>query len=307
MGNETVESPAQGTDAPQTLEQAFDAASETVSQGIGNNEQTESVGAPADAGTVTEPAEDPEHIKWVKSIDGDTNKETGEILVDKVAKRAYELNKQNQTVAQQLAQLQQILRNPEVAKAVLNAVSPGQKQAETKAEPEKTEKTDQEILDEYVDKRLEQKITPLMQENQLLYQEFARSQIKQAGDVLRQQFGNDDSGKPVFDTIGTEVAQQIALAAQKANMHPQQFLDALIRTGQLLPTLEATAKTILYGKMKEQVEALKSRTVQEKKKTNLVGPGTPAKSVTAVSKQVNSIMEAARQAEAENPEFAKLT
>jgi hypothetical protein len=300
------EAPSQGTAAPQTLEESYDAAQTEISEGTGEKE-SQTTEAPVDAGTANESVEEPEHIKWVKSIDGDTNKETGEILVEKVAKRAFELNKQNQTVAQQLAQLQQILRNPEVAKAVLNVVAPGQQPAPAKPATEKAEKTDQEILDEYLEGKLNERITPLVQQNQMLYMEYAKGQMQNAIGQLRQTFGNDESGKPNFDAIGPEVFQQIGVAAQRAGVHPNQFIDALIRNGQLYPTLEATAKTILYPKMKEQVEALRNRTVQDKKKVNLTKPGTPAKSVNEVTKQVNSILEAARQAEAENPEFAKLS
>jgi len=305
MALEDSNAPAEGTaeQAPETLEASYESALNSLNQGTGNEEQQ------PDA-EQEPPAPDPDHIKWVKSIDGDYDKDKGEINVDRLAKRAYELNKQAQTTAQKIASIERLMQRPEMREALDRVRNPQAPKQETKPEPEEN-LTDEQILKRWlkdeVDSRLGDVVNPLKQENQLLYAEYAKNQINNTLQQLKDEFGADEDGTPVYESVKDQVGQQLAAIASNANIPVEAFVHQLIRQNLLYQTLSSTARNILYPKLKERISAFQTKKVEDKKKFQMPGKGTPTGSVKkSEAKEINSIMEAAKAAELENPEFAKL-
>lgn len=299
MADEVI-APEEGTaEQPETLEASYESALNSLKQGTGNEEQQ------PDTVEAT-PAPDPDHIKWVKSIDGDYDKEKGEINVDRLAKRAYELNKQAQTTAQKIASIERLLQRPEMREALDRVRNPQAPKAETKPETEEN-LTDEQILKNWLKEQLGEVITPLKQENQLLYAEYAKNQISNTLNQLKDEFGTDEDGTPVYDSVKEQVGQQLAQIAQNYNMPVDAFVHQLIRQNLLYQTLSSTARNFLYPKLKERISTMQTRKVEDKKKFQMPGKGSPVSSVKkSDAKEINSIMEAAKAAELENPEFAKL-
>lgn len=305
MALEESNAPAEGTaeQAPETLEASYESALNSLNQGTGNDEQQ-----PEEV--EEKPAPDPEHIKWVKSIDGDYDKEKGQINVDRLAKRAYELNKQAQTTAQKIAAIDRLMQHPEMREALDRMKNPQAPKAATVTETQEN-LTDEQILEKWLNEKLASKlgevVNPLKQENQLLYAEYAKNQIGNTLNQLKDEFGTDEDGTPVYDSVKEQVGQQLAAIAQSQNMPVDAFVHQLIRQNLLYQTLSATARNILFPKLKERISAFQNKSVEDKKKFKMPGKGTPISSVKkSEAKEINSILEAAKAAELENPEFAKL-
>ena len=303
MADEII-APDEGTaEQPETLEASYESALNSLNQGTGNEEQQPET-------VEVKPVPDPEHIKWVKSIDGDYDKEKDQINVDRLAKRAYELNKQAQTTAQKIAAIDRLMQRPEMRDALDRIKNPQAPKAETKPELEEN-LTDEQILEKWLNDKLASKlgevVNPLKQENQLLYAEYAKNQINNTLQQLKDEFGADEDGTPVYDSVKEQVGQQLAAIAQNYNMPVDAFVNQLIRQNLLYQTLSSTARNILYPKLKERISTMQTRKVEDKKKFQMPGKGTPVSSVKrSEAKEINSILEAAKAAELENPEFAKL-
>ena len=124
----------------QVLSDALDSALESLAEGTaeGTEETPEET-----AGTVETPVEEPEHVKWVKSIDGDWDPKTGQIIPEKVAKRAFELNKQAQASTQKLNQLTQLVQHPEIAKIVSRLTNPDADEPETPETPDEEKRSEE--------------------------------------------------------------------------------------------------------------------------------------------------------------------
>lgn len=295
----------------QPLNEAYESALESLGEGTGEGEgetPAEAETEPETAGIVeTSNVEEPEHIKWVKSIDGDSDPKTGEILTDRVAKRAFELNKQAQANAQKLNQLTQLLQHPDIAPAVARLINPNSAtstEAKKDEEP-KAERSDEQVLEDWVNKRIEQRLQPVLEENRMLYQEYANNQMVQSYAKLKDEFGSDDAGAPLYDSVREQVGQQIAQAAAANGIAPQELWNELIRRGQLYDTLASTARNLLYPKLKERVSSLQSKNIDEKKRTRLGPKGTPATSVKQ-GKSISTFADAILAAEDEHPEFKQL-
>lgn len=291
---------------PVTLEKAYQTALDALDQESGKDkEQPVTIESAPEGSGNAPPVDEPEHIKWAKSVDGYVDKETGQIISDRIAKAAYETHKQTQAQAQRLNQLEQLMKHPEVSAALTKIINPQPAAKIVETVPE-TEKTDEEILEEWIQQQIEKQIEPLKNENQMLYQEYAQNIMTNTYTKLKDEFGNDEAGKPVYDSIKEDVARQLATAAKQANMPFETLWNELIRRGSLYETLSSTARNLLYPRMKEKITLLQSKKVEDKKRLNLPGKGTPVQSVNVVEKKIKSIMDAAKIAEADHPEFKEL-
>src|SRR5512143_3082367 len=52
--------------------------------------ETPEAAAPEEKGNTAPPKEDPEHVKWAKSVDGYFDRETGQPFSDRIIKAAFE-------------------------------------------------------------------------------------------------------------------------------------------------------------------------------------------------------------------------
>ena len=166
-----------------------------------------------------------------KSIDGDSDPETGEIIIDKVAKRAFELNKQAQTNAQKLNQLNQLLQHPALAPHVQRIIAGSNGEVVEVKPEEKKDRTDEEVLEDWVNKRIEDRLKPLVEENRMLYNQYAENTMAVAYSKLKDEFGADDAGKPMYDSVRAQVREQLAAAATQAGVKPQDLWNELIKRG----------------------------------------------------------------------------
>ena len=257
------EAPAEAAGTAEvTISSAYDAALATLEGQSASSKGTskakaevpeEGVAAEAasseDAGTTEVEVEEPEYIKWVKSIDGDSDPKTGEIIIDKVAKRAFELNKQAQTNAQKLNQLNQLLQHPALAPHVQRIIAGGNGEVVEAKPEEKKDRTDEEVLEDWVNKRIEDRLKPLVEENRMLYNQYAENTMAVAYSKLKDEFGADDAGKPMYDSVREQVGEQLAAAATQAGVKPQDLWNELIKRGTLYDTLASTARNILYPQL----------------------------------------------------------
>jgi len=294
--------PEQGTapaEAP-SLAQSFEAAlSEHEPEGTGESTTQEQAAPAPDAGTAVE---EPEHVKWAKGIDGDWDPATGQFHTDRVLKRAFELNKQNQAAAQRLAQINQALQHPEIA-AVLQKVygQPQQQPAQpAKKEPE-GEKTDEQILSEFVEERVKKLVSPIEQRAALVYQKYLKSEVELTRQTLREEFGKEGDAY-VYDSVAPDVVGRLSAMAQEANTTLDQLVSYLVDRGKLTDTVREVTQTILYPKIREKAVQTQVQTqqkqIEQKKGTRLTSSGTPAKQVKPV-KKVDSFADAVAAAEEE--------
>jgi len=298
------------SEKPNTLEESYDAAVRTLTNGTGNDEQpaddAEEDEAPDKEDGTASPEADPEHIKWVKSIDGDTDKETGEIVVDKVAKRAYELNKQMQEQARKISQFEKLLQHPDMISAMARVMNPNAKVESTEPKEPSKDKTEEQAFEEYLRKKFDEYVAPIKSENKTLFENHVKSQIDLTYESLKKEFGDDDDGKPIYDSVKDEVGRQIAQAANQSGITPMDLIKELIHRNALHQTLSATARNILYPRLNDKINSLKNAKLQDKKKVNLTKKGSPSTSVKLADKEINSIFDAAALAELEHPEFKEL-
>lgn len=280
------------TPADMNLEQSFNAALGEQESGAPEPQE-----AQPEQETPAAPPEEPEHVKWVKSVQGNVD-EKGEIVLDRVLKQAYELNRQNQTVAQRLAQINQALQHPEVVAALQRAY--GQQPAQQPAKQE-GEKSDEEILAEFVEERVKKIVSPIEQRAQLLYQTHVLDQVNLTRATLREEFGKDGEAY-IYDQVAPDVVNRLASIAAENNVTLDAVISFLVDRGKLTDTIRELTQTILYPKIREKAVAtqteVKQKAIEQKKGTRLTSAGTPAKQVKAV-KKIESFMDAVEAAEEE--------
>ena len=272
----------------------------------GKAEETDAPESETDEGTAESPETDPDHIKWAKSINGDYDPEKGEFNIDRIVKRAYELNKQNQSLAQETNWFKQLLEKPELSEIIARGMNKGNG-AEDKG-PEDSVDEDAKFFDEYPAlKKLNERLKSLEGENSKLFADRVRTETVNAYTKLKEEFGNNEEGKPIYDTVRDEVGKQLMAAASQANITVQEFVSELVKRDMLYSTLSATARNILYPKLYERINKLTNSRVEEKKKANLPKKGTPSTSVKQAETKVNTMSDAFKAAEAEHPEFKELS
>lgn len=197
------------------------------------------------------PVDEPEHVKWAKRAQGLTNPETGEFDQDRILKQAFENHKQWQRWANESSQIRKILEHPEVAAAINRAYyGAPQQPSPPAAKAEEQEKSDEEILNEHIQRQAEAKIKPLEQTVELLTGKFIESEMSATKMRLDEAFGKDESGSPLYDSVRDEVGQVIAAMAQQAGMHPQVALRQLTVSGKLFDTLASAARNILWERQR---------------------------------------------------------
>jgi hypothetical protein len=312
---EETPAPEEGTAevTPETIDDAYDAAELDLGIGKEASEAPAEKAAPAEEETAEEePVEEPEHIKWAKSIEGDYDKETGELIPERVAKRAYELNKQYQPTAQRNAELNKLLLHPEIYPHVARIMSGTAPPAKEETKEPETEKTEEQILEEFVDGRAKKLVEPLQQQNELLFKNYHDNQVSSTYQRLKESFGNDDDGNPVYDTISAEVGRQVAHQASLMKQDPQTFIGNVVRHGLatgnhdlLFNVFSSAARNVLFPRLVEQNTEKKGQAerqaVDRKKKAALPKKGTPSKSVSA-DKEIKTFDDAVKEAEREMKE-----
>jgi hypothetical protein len=186
----------------------------------------------------------------------------------------------------------------------------GTAKEETK-EPE-TEKTEEQILEEFVDGRAKKLVEPLQQQNELLFKNYHDNQVSSTYQRLKESFGNDDDGNPVYDTISAEVGRQVAHQASLMKQDPQTFIGNVVRHGLatgnhdlLFNVFSSAARNVLFPRLVEQNTEKKGQAerqaVDRKKKAALPKKGRPSKSVSA-DKEIKTFDDAVKEAEREMKE-----
>jgi hypothetical protein len=290
---------------PMSFDQSVEAALKTFEENGPGGAEEEAASAPeegkaGEAPGVT-PADEPEHVKWAKSVSGNVD-EKGTLNQDRVLKQAYELHKQSQATAQQLAQLNSVLRHPEIA-ATLQRLASGQTPEAAKKEPE-GEKTDEQVLSEYVKDLIKRETAGLQEQTRLAYNRAIEAESNLAYNRLCQEFGKED-----YDGIRQDIASQLAVVAQQANTTLPSLIEYLVQKGMLYDTFASAARNILYPRMKERTAAAATQAsqkkVEDKKKLALTPKGTSPVSVAKSPKKINSFEDAAKAAEEELDEKGK--
>ena len=252
-------------------------------------------------------AEEPEHLKWVKSQSGFVDPATGQVNLEAVAKQAYELNRYNQTTAQNLNQLGALLRHPKIAAAMQEVVQGIQPPPQAGQQPagEQPEKSEEEILAEFIQSKIDATIGPVQQQAAYAYQQYEASQVQLAYQQLKNDFGTskvDGKDVAVYDTIAQQVDQQIISEAANVGATVPQYFSYLIRSGQLYPKYNTLARAVLYPTLQQKNQQAAAQTQQtnleKQKRTTLTGKtSTPA--VKSGNKKITSFAEAAAAAEEE--------
>lgn len=308
---EAPEAETTGTaeDQPLGMHEAYEAAQSAlgITEGTGD-EPADTPGratetAPAAAGTTVE---EPEHVRWAKAIEGDFDPVTGRFVEDRIVKRAFELNRQNQSQAQQIQQIRQALQDPEVRAAIQEARNRRQAPAAPTQTPP-AEKTDEQILEEFVMERVNRTLQPVLQKIIPRVEQYRQGQVNVHKDQtyaqLREEFGADESGGYVYDSIAPQVAEAFDTAAQRLGTTRDELVSALVDRGQLLPTIRSIARDVDWQRQREAaaiVASAQSAAAVNAKRGTRLSParGTPSGAVSQ-SKKINSIADAWEAAEAE--------
>lgn len=313
--------PAQAASAEPnpTLQESFEAALAALPQGDAAPDTSESPsasdreqGEPEPTGqksasdTAKEQAareQEPDHIRWAKSVEG--NLQDGQLNVDRITKQAFESNKQLQTLSQQMAQLTGVLRHPKVEEALRSIVLPSE--TAPKGTPEE-EKTDEQILDDFVGERIKKAIEPILPQVSVLKQKYVQSECELTYQRMREDFGRVDDNDPksgfVYDSVRDEVTRVIATAAQQAGVSLLQLMEYLVDSGNLHQTFSNATKSLLYPRIREQVGRVKTQSVDEKKRLRTTPSGNSG--ARPAAKNIQNFRDAVDAALAENPEFKKL-
>jgi antitoxin component of RelBE/YafQ-DinJ toxin-antitoxin module len=289
------------TPQPTNIREVYEAAwDESHPEGTG----TEIPAVSPAEGTESRPeaADEPEHIKWAKSIDGDYDKATGKFVEDRILKRAFELHKQSQSTAQKIAGLTKILQHPDILPKV-RSVFEGQsaKTAEPEKKPE--ELSDEEIFRKAVQDEARKIVEPLQKQANTLYQRHIEAETQSAYLRLKEEFGTDDDGASVYDKIRDDVGKQFVQAAAQMGVTPDQLIRALVERGQLYETFASTSRNILFPTLRQKTTqaaaTAQAKKVEDLKRVRLPQRGTPAKQVSAKGREVKSFRDAVEEAEKE--------
>lgn len=310
MTDEEKEVPEGGEPKPEqlTIQKAYEQAEASLEKPEAKESET-----PKPAPPEAKPAaEESEHIKWVKRVEGLVDKATGEINLDRLAKQAYEANRAFQSRAQEMSQFRQLLADPEFKEIVERKLAGKPLVEKAPAPVKEEEKSDEDVLREFVQEQAKavvaKAIEPYVQrdrENQVVVEKYIQSELKSAGEQMAADYGSEE----FESTIWPGVYERISQFAQAANVTPEIAIRNLCIQGQWLSTMQNIANNIVAPKLRQQLADVKreteSKELEAKKKTRLTPKGSPEKSVKPDIK-VRSIRDAARAAEADHPEFAEL-
>lgn len=232
---------------------------------------------------------EPEHLAWVKKVSGNVDPQTGQLIVDSVAKQAFELNKQNQQVLGQMQQVRQLLLHPEVLPIVQRIAAGGK--SETEKPKAEAEKTDQEILQEFVDARVNELTKNLQQRNDRVYQKFLASEFENTYRRIKEEFPN-------YDEIREEVGALVAASAKDAGLSPDQLMAYLAENGRLYDAIRTGVVNVLFPKLQSQAKTKSEESGKEKLRAKLPSKGTPSSKVRS-DKSVATFEDAVRAAKEE--------
>lgn len=282
---------------PKTFDEAVNAALEETQEVSGEEVSTPAETEASEAEKTTEEATtEAEHIAWMKSVEGNVDPESGEVNIDRISKQAFELHKQTQQQASNLSQLNEILKNPQVSQFITELYG-GKVAPREPATIPNAEKTDEEILGEFVDKRFEARVGSLNENVNILTDKLIVSEQTLARKQLIEEFPN-------YDEIKDQVGAMIGSAATRARMSATQLMNTLALNGTLHETLQQAAMTILYPALAKEKSAtvVPAKTVvtlvdEAKKRTNLTNPGanSNAQSTEAVIATFEDAADAAEE------------
>jgi hypothetical protein len=306
-GAETESSPASASSIEEAWEQARQSAESQTETPVSSS-GTDSV--PAESGKAEQ--EEPEHIRWVKSVSGNLAPD-GSVNVDAVTRQAYELHRQTQLQAQQIAQIRQMFNDPRIADAIRRAVAPPQAAGDAASrETPAAEKTDEELFNELIERRVEEKLrqlSPAVDRTSWLYQQQLATVKSGALNQLVSEFG-PDSEVP-FSEIEPLLVVRLQQAAAANGTDPTNLLNVLAETGKLYDTLALQARDIAFqllrAKRKQQasgggngVAPQPGQSVaQPQLRANLSRPGSPSHSVRPAEREIRDIEDAWQAAKEE--------
>jgi hypothetical protein len=295
---QTVPTSVESTSEPtvMTFEQASAAALKEVEESETDAEQQETAAPDGKAETAPETSvEEPEHVKWAKSVSGNVD-DKGNLVVDRILKQAFELNRQNQTTVQQLTYLNQALRHPEIAAAIQRVISGGQPQApEPKAAEEKSEA---DVLRDHIRAVVSEQIKPVQEDSKALLDHLVLTECN-----LTYQQLCDEFGKAEFDSVGPLINQQLATAAQQSGMTLNDLIRSLVKSKSLHSVYSSTARSLLYDRVKQakaqEVKAAERKEIETKKKLTPVPAGSSGKGAVKVPREIKTFEDAVKAAEEE--------
>jgi hypothetical protein len=253
-------------------------------------------------------AEAPEHIRWFKSFGGTLESPES---IDRALKQAYEVNKHNERVSREIAELRTLQqRQQELAP---------RKDDKPVAAEEPREKSEIEILEEIIDARVEAKTKAQAEVLAQVEERYVNDACLTAKRDLQKFYGTtvvpDGKGGqqevPIYDLILPEIGNAVQGYLQANNIDSKVFFKEMVRRGTLIPTFQSLANAILMprlqqalnGKQQTQAKAEADQAKQQaeldrQKAAVLPKRGSPAGEVTK-TRVVNSIHDAARLAEEE--------
>ena len=286
------------TDSPMSFEQAAEAALGEQSGSAPAQDATAPSEGKAETTPAPIPVEEPDYVRWVKSVSGNTDAQ-GNINVDRVLKQAYELNRQNQLVAQKLSQFNQALQHPEIQKVVMRLANPQQAQ-----EPAQAELTDEQILNQHIEKIIEQRmspvLSPLQEQAQLAFERAVKAETDSAFYALQEEFGKDE-----FNSVIPEIQNQLQMASLQSGVPIPQILGLMVQRGALYPAMAQIARNALFPQLKQRInqasQTAQDQNIEAKKKLTMaaVKGGTPVKQVSKPAPKIDTWEDAWKAAEKE--------
>jgi len=287
---------------PSSFEESADAAQKELASSEAETpvEVTPTVDTPPTEEPVETKVEDTdaEHIAWAKSIKGHFDPDKG-FDTERLTKQAFELNKQNQSQAANLKQLQEAFQNPEIAEVFRKVYLQGnQTESPTPDVKPDSEKTNEEILTDFVDKRYDEKVGPLVKQNQFAYDKLLQREYQSTVETMKGEFPN-------YETISNDVNNAVAQAAADAGVTNETLLEYLAVNGKLVDTFRSAARNILYKPLQEKVtttekvEEQVKASLEKQKATQLPGQGSPSSSVDQKINEKMSFDDALEAAEEE--------
>jgi len=275
-----IETPSQEP-SPETPESepSFDESFESAQSELESTEKE--VTPPVESPTTETPTEpevkvddtDPEHIAWAKSVKGHYDPGKG-FDTERLTKQAFELNKQNQSQAANLKQLQEAFQHPEIAEVFRKVYLKGETTPAPVEKPDE-EKTNEEILTDFVKKALQKEIEPLQAQTTVMRTSWLQNQYDSTAAALDKEFEK-------YSEIKQDVNNAVAQAAVDAGVSNIALLEFLADNGKLLETFRSAARNILFPKLQEkvktttEVEEKVKESLEKQKRALLPGKGSPS-------------------------------
>jgi len=285
------EVPESSESASTTFEESFTSAQKDL-ESTGEETASEST-TTAEVPAKVDDA-DPEHIAWAKGIKGHFDSEKG-FDTERITKQAFELNKQNQSQAENLKQLKEAFQHPEIAEVFRKVyLQGGETTTKTTTDKPDEEKTSEEILTDFVNKQFQENFGQVQPKFQAMYDQWLETQYNTVYTTLKGEFEN-------YDEIRDQVGEEMEKAATQAGTTTTNLLEFLAQKGRLLDTFRSAARNIVFPSLQEKASTQDKIKVEleKKKRAVLPGQGSPSSSVSEGDKEFKTFEDAMSAAEEE--------